>query len=122
MQATGQPRTVADLWLTAQAEERHQPAYLVERDGAWQPVSWAEAGERVTELAHGLLALGIPKGAAFGILASTRLEWVLFDYALALVGLVTVPVYSTSSPEECAYALGHVDAVGVLAEDASQLA
>ncbi len=95
---------------------------MAERDGGWEPVSWAEAGERVSALANGLLAMGIRKGDAFGILASTRLEWVLFDYALALVGAVTVPIYPTSSPGDCAYALDHGDAIGVLAEDDEQTA
>src|SRR5207245_9298089 len=61
-------------------------------------------------------------GAAFGSLASTRVDWVLFDYALAFVGAVTVPVYATSSPHDCAYALDHADATGVLVEDDKQRA
>ncbi len=115
-------RTVPSLWLAALAENRTGTAYLAERDGAWMPVTWPEAGDRVRDLANGLLALGLEKGDAFGILASTRLEWVLFDYALAFVGAVTVPVYATSSPHDCAYALDHADAIGVLAEDEQQLA
>jgi long-chain acyl-CoA synthetase len=120
--ADSSPRTVPALWLAALAENRSGPAYLAERDGGWDPVSWREAGERVTDLANGLLALGIGKGDAFGILAATRLEWVLFDYALALVGAVTVPIYATSSPHDVAYALHHTDAVGVFAENEQQLA
>jgi len=115
-----EPRTVPTLWRAALAEQRSTPAYLAERDHGWTPVAWAQAGERVSELANGLLALGVRKGDAFGILASTRLEWTLFDYALALVGAVTVPVYPTSSPDDCAYALDHAEAIGVLAEDADQ--
>jgi long-chain acyl-CoA synthetase len=113
---------VPALWLSALAEQRTSPAFLAERDGFWEPVTWSDAGDRVSELANGLLALGIAKGDAFGILASTRVEWVLFDYALALVGAVTVPVYSTSAPRDCAYALDHTDAIGVLVEDDQQLA
>ncbi len=121
-ESSARRRTVPALWLAALAEPRTRPAYLAERDGAWEPVTWPEAGARATELANGLLALGIAKGDAFGILASTRVEWVLFDYALALVGAVTVPVYATSSPRDCAYALDHADAIGVLVEDDQQLA
>jgi long-chain acyl-CoA synthetase len=110
------------LWFAALAEPRTKPAYLVERDGSWEPMAWSEAGERVSELANGLLALGISKGDAFGILASTRVEWALFDYALALVGAVTVPVYATSSPRDCAYALDHAEAIGVLIENGEQRA
>jgi long-chain acyl-CoA synthetase len=118
------PRTVAALWLSAQGEPRDRPAYLVEQADArsWQPMSWPEAGKRVAELANGLLALGLAKGDAFGILGSTRVEWILFDYALAMTGGVTVPIYPTSAAGDCAHALAHVDAVGVLAEDERQLA
>ena len=116
------PRTVPALWLAALAEKRTSPAYLAERDGTWEPVTWQEAGRRVSELANGLLALGVAKGDSFGILASTRVDWVLFDYALACVGAVTVPVYATSSPPDCAYALDHADAIGVLVEDDQQRA
>jgi long-chain acyl-CoA synthetase len=115
-------RTVPSLWFAALAENRTGTAYLAERDGAWIPVTWPEAGDRVKDLANGLLALGLEKGDAFGILASTRLEWVLFDYALAFVGAVAVPVYATSSPHDCAYALDHADAIGVLVEDEQQRA
>jgi long-chain acyl-CoA synthetase len=113
---------VPALWFAALAEPRTKPAYLVERDDSWEPMTWSEAAERVSELANGLLALGISKGDAFGILASTRVEWVLFDYALALVGAVTVPVYATSSPRDCAYALDHAEAIGVLVENGEQRA
>ena len=110
-------RTIARLWLDAVAEERDRTGYLVEDEpGAWREVSWGEAARAVDELAHGLLSLGIRKGEAFGILASTRLEWVLFDFALALVGAVGAPAYATGSARDCAYILEHSDAVGVLAE------
>jgi long-chain acyl-CoA synthetase len=67
-----------------------------------------------------LLALGVRKGDAFGILAPTRIEWVLFDFALALVGGVTAPIYMNSSPRDVAYVLAHSEAVGVLCEDDEQ--
>src|ERR671938_138732 len=116
-------RTIARLWLDAVAESRKCAGYLVEDEpGAWRHVSWAEAARAVDELAHGLLSLGVRKGEAFGILASTRLEWVLFDFALALVGAVVAPAYATGSARDCAYILEHSDAVGVLAEDEEQRA
>ena len=88
-------RTIPQLWRDATAGERPLPAYLAEEDGTWREVSWSEAGRAVHELANGLLARGINKGDAFGILARTRLEWTLFDFALAHVGWITAPVYPT---------------------------
>src|SRR5205085_10665155 len=114
-------RTIGRLWLDAVAEGREGAAYLVEEaPGAWRAVSWEEAARQVDELAHGLLARGVRKGDAFAILASTRLEWALFDFALALVGAIGAPIYATSSPRDCAYVLDHSDAVGVLVEDEEQ--
>jgi long-chain acyl-CoA synthetase len=116
------PRTIPQLWHDAIAAERPLPAYLTEENGAWREVSWEEAARAVEELANGLLARGIQKGDAFGILSRTCLEWTLFDFALAHVGGITAPVYPNSSPKDVAYVLEHSDAIGVLTEDEEQRA
>ena len=116
------PRTIGRLWQDAIAREPRGPAYLVETGGVWREVSWEEAARTVDELAHGLLALGVRKGDAFAILASTRLEWALFDFALGLVGAVGAPIYMNSSPGDIAYVVEHSDAVGILCEDEDQRA
>ena len=116
--ATG-TRTIARLWEDAVARNAGT-AYLVQDGDEWREVSWAEAGRAVDEIAHGLLALGVRKGDAFAILASTRLEWVLFDFALGRIGAVAAPVYANNSPKDCAYVIEHSEAVGVLSEDDAQ--
>jgi Long-chain acyl-CoA synthetases (AMP-forming) len=103
-------------------QDRTSPAYLVERDGKWEEISWQDADQMVQELAHGFLALGIRKGDAFAILARTTLEWALFDFALALIGGVTAPVYASSSPKDVQYVVEHSEAIGILCEDDEQRA
>jgi long-chain acyl-CoA synthetase len=115
-------RTIWSLWQEAVAKERANPAYLVEEAGGWKEISWAEAARDVEELAHGLLELGIGKGDAFGILAHTRVEWALFDFALAQIGAVAAPIYPSSTVEECCYVLEHSNAVGCLVENEGDLA
>ncbi len=115
-------QTIAHLWRAAIAEGRSGPAYLYEAGDAWLELTWAEAAVAVDELANGLLARGIAKGDAFGILARTSVEWALFDFALALVGAVGAPIYANSSPGDARYVLEHSEAVGVLVEDAEQRA
>jgi long-subunit acyl-CoA synthetase (AMP-forming) len=66
------PQTIARLWQDATAAKRTGPAYLVQDGDEWRAVSWNEAAAMVDELAHGLLDLGVRKGDAFAILASTR--------------------------------------------------
>src|SRR5438309_9279414 len=114
-------RTIPRLWRDAVSAGRDGAAYLTEEaPGEWREVSWAEAAQAVDELANGLLARGIRKGDAFGILSRTRLEWTMFDFALALTGGVTAPVYPNSSEREAAYVLEHSEARGVLVEDEEQ--
>jgi long-chain acyl-CoA synthetase len=115
-------RTMGALWRNATAVNSDRTAYLGERDGAWVPVTVAEAARRVDDLANGLLALGIRKGDAFAILGATTLEWCLFDFALGLVGAIGAPIYANSSPRDCAYVLDHSESVGILVEDAEQRA
>jgi long-chain acyl-CoA synthetase len=114
-------RTIPRLWADAVAKNSGT-AYLVERAGGWHEVSWAEAAERVELIANGLLARGVRKGDAFGLLARNTLEWALFDFALAHVGAVGAAIYANSSPRDAQYILQHSEAVGVLCEDESQRA
>ena len=113
-------RTIGQLWRNAVVAGRTKPAYLAETGDGWREVSWEEAGRAVEELANGLLALGVRKGEAFGILAQTSLEWVLFDYALARIGAVGAAVYANSSPKDTCYVLRHSDSIGVLVQDETQ--
>ena len=117
-------RTIARLWRDAVAAGRTTPAYLVENDGdeGWREVSWEDADELVRGYANGLLARGIAKGDAFAILAQNSLDWALMDFALAQIGAVGVPVYANSSAKDVAYVVEHSEAVGILCEDAEQLA
>jgi long-chain acyl-CoA synthetase len=119
---SGERRTVARLWRDAVAAPRDYPAYLVQSEGGWREIGWAEAGERVDDYANGLLALGIRKGNAVAIIAQTTLDWTLFDLALAQIGAVGVPIYANSSAHDAAYVLGHSESIAVLCEDEEQLA
>jgi long-chain acyl-CoA synthetase len=111
-----QERTIPRLWRDAVARNSGV-AYLVEGAGGWREVSWDEAAERVSLLANGLLARGVRKGDAFGILARNTLEWALLDFALAHVGAVGAAIYANSSPRDAQYVLEHSEAVGVVCED-----
>jgi long-chain acyl-CoA synthetase len=115
-------RTIPALWQKAVSAGRTNPAYLVEHGDHWHEISWDEAATAVEELANGLLALGLKKGDAFGIVGRTTPEWTLFDFALGSIGVVPAPVYPSSSAKDTHYVLEHSDALGVLLEDDEQLA
>ncbi len=115
-------RTIERLWRDAIAADRQTPAYLIQDGDDWNPLSWAEANERVEGYANGLLALGVRKGDAFSILATSRVEWSLFDFALGSIGAIGAAIYANSSPKDAGYILEHSESVGVLCEDDTQRA
>ncbi|GAA2511615.1 AMP-dependent synthetase/ligase [Streptomyces gobitricini] len=69
-------------------------------DGRWADVTAAEFRDEVLALAKGLLADGVRFGDRVAIMARTRYEWTLFDFALWTVGAQSVPVYPTSSADQ----------------------
>ena len=113
-------RTAPELWRWSLAHAPATPAYLEETAAEWRPVPWPEAAERVEALAHGLLARGVARDDAVAVLARTRLEWILLDWAIMSLGAVVVGLYPTSSAKECAYVLEHSETVLAFAEDDEQ--
>src|SRR5437868_8040550 len=113
-------RTAPELWRDAVSDAPPEPAYMEEGADGWEPVSWAEAAERVDDLAHGLLARGVRHGDRVAVLSRTRLEWILLDWALMSIGAVVVGLYPTSSAKECGYILEHCEAVLAFTEDEEQ--
>jgi long-chain acyl-CoA synthetase len=114
-------RTIADLLARAAEQYADRPAVCVKRDGAWERVTFAEVGEIVSELARGLIDLGIGPGERVCILATTRPEWTYADFAIASIGAVKVTIYPTSSLEQCEWVAGNSEATAVICEDRSQL-
>jgi long-chain acyl-CoA synthetase len=113
-------RTAPVLWRYVLDQGATTPAYLEEHAGGWHDVSWQDAEQRVAALANGLLARGVGRGDAVAVLARTRLEWVLLDWAVMTIGAVVVGIYPTSTATECAYILAHSETVLAFAEDEAQ--
>jgi long-chain acyl-CoA synthetase len=109
--------------LVRQALRDHDGvAMRVPRDGGTVEWSYAALAREAAELARGLVALGIGPGDRVAVLATTRPEWTIADCAIAWAGAIVVPVYHTSSPEECAYILAHSEARAIVCETAAHVA
>lgn len=88
----------------------------------WSTLTWHGLATRATELAAGLLALGVTRGQRVAIASSTRVEWVLADMAVTLAGAVTTTVYPNTNAGDVRYIVDDCAAVVVFAEDAAQVA
>ena len=91
-------------------------------DGGWQDVSSREFHRQVVALAKGLVASGIEPGDKIGLMAKTRYEWTLIDFATWFAGAVLVPIYETNAPSQILWNLTDSGAVGMITENADHAA
>ena len=82
----------------------------------WQPVTAREVDEEVRATAKGLIAAGIQIGDRVAIMARTRYEWTILDFATWYAGAVVVPIYDTSSAEQIDWILNDSHSVGIIVE------
>jgi long-chain acyl-CoA synthetase len=82
----------------------------------WQSVTAKEVDEEVRATAKGLIAAGIQIGDRVAIMARTRYEWTILDFAIWYAGAVVVPIYDTSSAEQIDWILNDSSTVGIIVE------
>src|SRR3954469_22216895 len=114
--------TIADIVGLAAERYGEQPAARFKRDGEWRDMSYRELAATVSELARGLIDLGLQPGERVALLCTTRVEWSLIDFAITSAGGVVVPIYPTNSPDECAWVIGDSESRFVVVEDEAQAA
>src|SRR3954453_24190984 len=112
----------AQLFLDRVAKSSSLEAYRFPKGDSWESVTWKQAGDRVTTLAAGLLALGVQPEQRVGIASSTRYEWILADLAVMCAGGATTTVYPSTNADDTAYILSDSESQVVFAEDDAQLA
>ena len=82
----------------------------------WQPVTAREVEEEVRATAKGLIASGVQIGDRVAIMARTRYEWTILDFAAWFAGAVVVPIYDTSSAEQIDWILNDSHSVAIIVE------
>jgi long-chain acyl-CoA synthetase len=87
--------TLNDLYLTTIGEHPGPRAFLHKIGGRYEPVSREEFGGVGTEIALGLVALGLERGERVALLSENRLEWPETDMGILTAALVSVPIYPT---------------------------
>ncbi|WP_190019412.1 AMP-dependent synthetase/ligase [Streptomyces lucensis] len=89
-------------------------------DGRWTDMTAVRFAAEVLAVAKGLIAEGLQPGDRIAVMARTRYEWTLLDFAAWAAGLVTVPVYPTSSVFQTRWILHDSGAVALVTETTGQ--
>lgn len=88
-------------------------------NGDWQDITASQFAADVSAIARGFIASGIEQGSRICLMARTRYEWTLVDFAIWYAGCITVPIYETSSPSQVAWIIADSGARAVVVESAN---
>ncbi|MBY0270080.1 MAG: AMP-binding protein [Burkholderiales bacterium] len=98
-------QTLAEILAATAAAHAQDEALVI----AGKRLTYAELRDNVREVAQGLRALGIRRGDHVAVCMGNSLEWVIFFYAAASIGAVTVPVNTRFKADEMLYCLKQAD-------------
>ncbi|MCW8309811.1 long-chain fatty acid--CoA ligase [Sphingobacterium sp. InxBP1] len=98
-------------FITSYKEKYPKDVMVAGRDGSgkWRSYSTAEYIDAIDTVSRGLLRLGLQKGDRVGIMSGNRPEWNLVDFACNQIGLATVPLYPTLSPQDLSFIVNDSD-------------
>lgn len=72
-------------------------------NNVYKNISVEEFGQKTTYLAYALKDLGIQKNESVAIYASSSPFWLIFDFALHIIGAVSVPIFANISLKNLKY-------------------
>jgi long-chain acyl-CoA synthetase len=84
-----------------------KPAISFKENDKYYTISGNKLRELVYAAAQSLEKLGIKYGEKAAIISENRFEWVVADFACIILGVVTVPVYTTMTSSQIKYILSH---------------
>ncbi len=88
--------------------------------GIWHDVTWAQYGEKVRQVAMGLIRLGLKKGECVSVISENRPEWVYSDFGIMCAGGITAGIYTTNAAEQCGYIVQNSGSRFYIAENEEQ--
>jgi long-chain acyl-CoA synthetase len=112
--------TLIQIFLDSVQTYRKPAQFMRRAGGGWESIPAERALQDVQNLALGLASLGIEHGDRVGLLSENRYEWALCDLATLSLGAVTVPIYPTLTPDQCAYMLRDAGAKVVIVSNERQ--
>ncbi|WP_262152062.1 AMP-dependent synthetase/ligase [Chryseobacterium foetidum] len=75
--------------------------FVTKYNGEWKKTSTQEFVNEANKISRGLLKLGIKPGDKIALITTnSRTEWAIMDLGLSQIGVISVPVYPSISPED----------------------
>ncbi|MGE4130859.1 MAG: long-chain fatty acid--CoA ligase [Bdellovibrionales bacterium] len=107
-------------FLNSAGRPKDWVAVRYKKHNSWAELTWQEYFEQGRTLALALLASGVQAGDRVAILANTRYEWGVLDFAILSIGGITVPIYQSQKAEEVEWLVNHAEPRILFVEDKNQ--
>lgn len=117
-----QDRNLVDMFFTRADRLADRARFRHCVQGTWRDVSWQDAAKRVRRIAAAFLELGVRRGDRVCLMSGTRTAWIECDLGILSAGAVSVPIYPSSTAEECAFILWNAGARVIIVENHDLLA
>lgn len=113
--------TLVEMFQETVQAHGAKTALMEKKEGVYQGFSYQEFGERVKNVAQGLLSLGIKHGDRVALMSENRPEWAICDFGILSAAATNVPIYPTITPEQVKYILADSETKIVITSSAELL-
>jgi long-chain acyl-CoA synthetase len=114
-------KTLPDLLYEA-ADAYENPRALNQPEGeGWTPLSLTDFRTQAEEVALGLRDLGLERQDRVALLLESDVDFCRVDMGCLIGGLIDVPVYLSTSPEQMTYVIDHAEARALVVADMERL-
>ena len=103
-------KTLPDLLYEANDAYANPRALNQPTDDGWVPMSLDQFRQRSEETALGLLDLGLDRGDKVALLMESDVHYCVVDMGCLIAGLIDVPLYLSSAPDQMQYVIEHSEA------------
>lgn len=114
-------KTICDIVLQMPGRDKTRVAIKQKVDGHWREISWNEYYQNIETAACALLSYNVKPGDRVAIMANTRFEWSVCDYAIMGVHGITVPIYQNVTADDLKHILNDSQSKILFIENRSML-
>jgi long-chain acyl-CoA synthetase len=102
--------TIPELFLAVVQNKPQQTALWEKSQAGYAAISWQELLAQVEAYIARLTAMGLQSGDHVALISENRREWIVFDLACHMAGIVTVPLHVSLSGQQWLKLIHHADA------------
>jgi len=103
-------KTLINLFNTSLKKYGHNNFFLEKKEGTYQPTTFIEMNDIITNAAAGFISLGIEHGDRVALFSQGRRDWISAELAMLFAGAVNVPLSMKLGGSDLKFRLEHSEA------------